>query len=113
MKSNWAFTDTDDSPTKTYLIENRLENDVNLFFRLAHDKRPEYELFDIKKDPDNLTNLIGDIRFENVEKELKMALLEELVKTADPRVVGEDKEVFDSYLRYSPMREFPAPGSEN
>lgn len=109
----WAFTDIDESPTKSYLIENRQEDGVDLYFGLAHDKRPEYELFDIRSDPDNLNNLIGNKSFQKVEEELKKALLEELVKTADPRVVDEDKEVFDSYLRYSPMREFPAPKSEN
>jgi hypothetical protein len=36
-------------------------------------------------------------------------LLAELRETEDPRVVGPDPEVFDSYLRYSPMREFPKP----
>jgi len=31
--------------------------------------------------------------------------------SGDPRVVGPDKEVFDSYKRYSPMRYFPDPES--
>lgn len=109
----WAFTDIDESPTKSYIIENWQEEDVTNYFELAHDKRPEFELFDIKNDPDNLHNLIGDSRFEKVEKELKKDLLEELVKTGDPRVIGEDKEVFDSYIRYSPMRDFPKPKSDN
>lgn len=111
--SGWAFTDIDESPTKTYLIENRQHEDVKTYFGLAHDKRPEYELFDIKNDPDNLNNLVGDVRFAKVEKELKKTLIKELEKTGDPRVVGEEKEVFDSYIRYSPMREFPKPKSEN
>ena len=39
--------------------------------------------------------------------------MKELKKSGDPRVVGPDKEVFDSYIRYSPMREFPDPKSYN
>ena len=49
------------------------------------------------------------ITFGQIEKELKSALLEELRKSEDPRIVGSDKEIFDSYIRYSPMREFPKP----
>jgi N-sulfoglucosamine sulfohydrolase len=107
--SEWAYTDIDASPTKSYIIENWQSSEADPYFGWAHDKRPEYELFDIKNDPDNLNNLIGDTRIEAVEKELKKVLMEELEKTGDPRVVGPDKEVFDSYPRYSPMREFPKP----
>ena len=42
---------------------------------------------------------------------MKKVLMEELKKSGDPRVVGPDKEIFDSYIRYSPMREFPDPKS--
>jgi uncharacterized sulfatase len=107
--SEWAYTDIDASPTKSYIIENMKEENTSAYFGLAHNKRPEYELFDIKNDPYNLTNLAGDVRFEEIEREMKEALREELTKTDDPRVVGPDKEVFDSYIRYSPMREFPEP----
>lgn len=38
---------------------------------------------------------------------MKESLLAELKKSEDPRIVGPDIEVFDSYTRYSPIREFP------
>jgi uncharacterized sulfatase len=83
---------------------------VRPYFIWAHAKRPEYELFDIKNDPYNLNNLAGKPEFAAVEQELKQALLAELKKSKDPRVVGSDKEIFDSYKRYvGPMREFPKP----
>ena len=44
-----------------------------------------------------------------LEEELKNVLLTELEKSQDPRIVGPEKEIFDSYIRYSPMREFPKP----
>ena len=107
--SDWAFTDIDAAPTKSYIIENMKDDDVHPYFVWAHDKRPEFELFDIKNDPYNLNNLAGSPEFAAVEQELKQALLAELKKSEDPRIVGPDKEVFDSYIRYSPMREFPNP----
>jgi uncharacterized sulfatase len=38
---------------------------------------------------------------------MKETLKKELRKSKDPRVVGPDTEIFDSYKRYSKMRYFP------
>ena len=108
--SEWAFTDIDAAPTKSFIIENMEDENIRPFFDLAHAKRPEWELFDVENDPNCLVNLIGDPNFPDTEKELRGALMQELVSTKDPRVVGPDKEIFDSYKRYSRMREFPSPG---
>lgn len=107
--SEWAFTDVDACPTKSFLIENHQVDSLRPYFDLAYGKRPEYELFDIKKDAACLHNLAGVPAFQTVEEKLKQALMKELEKSGDPRVVGSDPEIFDSYLRYSPMREFPKP----
>jgi len=110
--SEWAFTDIDAAPTKSYIIENWENEYVSPFFDLAHAKRPEFELFDIQNDTYCLNNLIGNSDFAKVEKEMKSVLLEELKKSEDPRIVGLDKEIFDSYIRYSRLREFPKPENE-
>ena len=107
--SDHAFTDIDAAPTKSFISENRQNETIRPYFDWAHAKRPEFELFDIQNDPYNLTNLAGNPEYTSVEQELKQALLAELEKSGDPRIVGPDKEIFDSYIRYSPMREFPKP----
>jgi uncharacterized sulfatase len=107
--SDQAFTDIDAAPTKAFIIENRQEETVRPYFEQAVSKRPEFELFNIKNDTYNVNNLAGKPEYEAVEQELKQALFAELEKSGDPRVVGPDKEIFDSYIRYSPMREFPKP----
>ncbi len=107
--SEQAFTDIDAAPVKSFLIENWQNESIRPYFEWTHAKRPEYELFDIRSDPDNLVNLAGNPAFAEVEAALKDVLLEELVKSGDPRVTGPDKEIFDSYIRYSPIREFPKP----
>lgn len=109
QQSDWAFADIDDSPTKAFIIENWQDKKIKPFFDLALAKRPEFEFFNLKKDPTCLVNLAGDPNFADTEKEMKKALLNEMVKSKDPRVAGPDKEVFDSYIRYSPIREFPKP----
>ena len=109
--SAWAFTDIDAAPTKSFIIENWQDEKIRPYFDWAQAKRHEFELYDIRNDPYNLNNLAGKPEFAAVEQELKQALMTELNKTEDPRVVGPDKDVFDSYIRYmGPMREFPKPG---
>jgi uncharacterized sulfatase len=107
--SDWAFTDIDAAPTKSFIIEHMNENNIKPFFDLAHAKRPEFEFFNIKDDPFCLNNISGKEEFAKTETEMKSALMEELKNSEDPRVVGPDKEIFDSYVRYSPIREFPIP----
>jgi uncharacterized sulfatase len=107
--SAWAYTDIDGSPTKSFIIENREDPSIHPFFDLSVAKRPEFELFHVKEDPYCLDNLAGDPGYSETEQEMKKVLLKELEKSRDPRITGPDKEVFDSYIRYSPMREFPKP----
>lgn len=107
--SEWAFTDIDASPSKSYLVEHYDDEEDGAFFWHAVGKRPEFELYDVEEDPYCLLNLAGDRDYAGLEAKLKKALFAELRETNDPRVVGADRDVFDSYLRYSPMREYPAP----
>lgn len=109
--SEWAFTDIDDSPTKSFIIEHFADASIRPFFDLALAKRPEFEFYNINSDPYCLVNLSGNPDYSAIEQEMKDALMHELKKSGDPRVVGPDKEVFDSYIRYSPMRYFPDPDS--
>lgn len=111
--SEWAFTDIDASPSKSHVMERYDDEDDRRFFEYAVGKRPEYELYDVEEDPYCLANLAGDARLAELEAKLREALFDELRRTEDPRVVGPDKEVFDSYIRYSPMRDFPSPGGPN
>lgn len=107
--SQSAYTDIDDSPTKTYLLENAQDTVIKPFLDLAVDKRPEFELYAIKTDPYCLQNLAGSPEFAVQEAQLKNELIKELKRTRDPRVVGPNTEIFDRYKRYSSIRKFPNP----
>jgi uncharacterized sulfatase len=108
-ESEWAFTDVDESPSKAILVEHHNNPLIKPFFDLAFEKRPEFELYNVINDPFGLTNLYGKPEFEGITREMKTALFNELEKSGDPRMVGPDKEIFESYPRYSPIREFPKP----
>ncbi|HLU94136.1 MAG TPA: sulfatase [Membranihabitans sp.] len=105
--SDWAFTDIDACPTKSFIVEHYNDWKWRKYFDWSMAKRPEFELYDVYYDKDCLHNLIDQPGWKERGEELKSLLAEELERTGDPRVTGPDKEVFDSYLRYSPMRYFP------
>lgn len=107
--SEWAFTDIDECPSKSYIIENHKQDSIKPYFEWAVAKRPEYELFNVKEDPACLYNLAESDAYQEIFLKLKERLNLELAKSGDPRVVGQDKEIFDSYKRYSPIRDFPKP----
>ena len=111
-RSDWAFTDVDAAPSKSFLVEQRSEETVKPYFDLAFAKRPEFELYDTDNDPYNLRNLYGDPAHATIQQQLQERLMQELEQTGDPRVTGPDKQIFDTYIRYSPMREFPPPTGE-
>jgi len=106
--SEWAFTDVDESPSKSFIIEHHSDPGMQHYFDLAYAKRPVYELYDVMIDPDCITNLCGNKDYSTIEQEMKAELMNELKRSGDPRVVGPDPEIFESYIRYSPIREFPA-----
>lgn len=96
---NWSYGDIDESPTKTYLLEQQDEPHVKRQFELACAKRPGEELYDLRKDPDQLNNMAGAPDYAAVQKELASTLQSELAATGDPRALG-GSEVFDRYPYY-------------
>ena len=108
-QSAWAFTDIDAAPTKSWIVEHWDQEPYSKYFEWAVAKRPEYELFDVDKDPSCLDNLAYHPEFREILDQLNTTLLQQLQLTEDPRVVGPDEGLFDTYPRYSPMREFPKP----
>lgn len=97
--SNRGYGDIDDGPSKTYLIEHRDEPAVKRLFELATQKRPGEELYDLRKDPDQLNNVAADPSYADARKELEARLMAELRNTRDPRVLGRG-DAFDRYPYY-------------
>jgi uncharacterized sulfatase len=85
------------------MMANRTADNVRPLFHLAFEKRPAEELYDIKKDPGCLKNLADLPEYAAEKKGLRAALERTLTEQKDPRMSG--SEIFDSYPRYSPMRE--------
>ncbi len=99
------YGDVDNGPTKTYMIENQdKDEDHRRKFELAFGKRPEFELYDLKKDPSQLVNVAADPRFAEIKNQLNDRLSRELIDSNDPRIMGNGDEVFDQpeYFGHGP-----------
>lgn len=90
------FADCDDSPTKTFLMDNRDDPEVMRFFDLAFSKRPAEELYDLNKDPYQVNNVAGEPEYNQVKSAMAARLMNELKAASDPRALGEEV-LFDTY----------------
>ena len=89
-----VFSDIDAGPTKAWLLTNRAEPGMAKYMQFAFGLRPAEELYDLNKDPDQMTNVALDPAYAATRKELSARLLKVLQETADPRVTG-DGTTFD------------------
>ncbi|MBT5380978.1 MAG: DUF4976 domain-containing protein, partial [Opitutae bacterium] len=67
------------------------------------------ELYDLKKDPDQLINVAGDPAYAKTVRKLKKRLFAELSKTGDPRVTGKGPD-FDKFPYLGGTPKFPGGG---
>jgi arylsulfatase A-like enzyme len=91
-----VFSDCDNGPTKTFLIDNATDSAYRHFYELSFAKRPAEELYNIKEDPDQLINLADNPEYREVKKRLHKRLHSILEATKDPRVIG-GGEKFDEF----------------
>jgi len=82
------YCDSDGGPTKTFLLENSNNPDFESFFKWSFGQRPSEELYDVKKDPDQLNNLANDPTYATIKKNCSVQLDEVLRSTKDPRILG-------------------------
>ena len=87
-----AFADIDASPTKAWLVGHRKDQDLAEIIDFAWGRRPGEELYDLRKDPDQMKNLADDSAYEPIRKRLRTQLMGELTATKDPRL---DSDSFD------------------
>ncbi|TDB62688.1 hypothetical protein EZE20_17250 [Arundinibacter roseus] len=96
---------------ESILSLSRTDSKIAPFFHLAVDKRPEEELYDIRVDPYCLNNLAGKSEHEATTKKLRLELRAYLTQTKDPRMSPDGEKIYESYIRYSPIRKYPEPGN--
>ncbi len=100
-----GYLNTDGSPTKTVILNERRQNRTSEFWDLNFGKRPAEELYNIREDPWCVNNLAATTDLAAKKSELKALLVAELKKQGDPRILGQG-DIFDNY-------QYAHPSSEN
>jgi N-sulfoglucosamine sulfohydrolase len=95
-KAVGPFGDIDGGPTKDLMLQRRNDPQLRRFFQLACGKRPAEELYDVRKDPYQLTNVADRPEYAQTKKKLRAALDDWMRQTNDPRAAGDD----DRWDRY-------------
>ncbi len=77
------YGDIDNSPSKRLMLEQK--DTFPKLYALSFGKRPKEELYDCRKDPDQMTNLATDPEYASVLKEMSTTLTARLKASGDPR----------------------------
>jgi len=92
------YADTDNGPTKSYIIDNKDKDDAHRrFYDLCFGKRPAIELYDLKSDPHQLNNVAAAAEHAAARKTLEALLSRDLAATGDPRETAGAEVKFDEY----------------
>ncbi|WP_215226429.1 sulfatase family protein [Echinicola shivajiensis] len=91
-----GYLTTDGSPTKTFILNYKNVPGYEKFYQWSFGLRPSEELYNIKKDPFCINNLIGSEEDDKIAQFLKEELLKKLNEQGDPRMFGNGN-IFDEY----------------
>jgi arylsulfatase A-like enzyme len=84
-----TYSDMDGGPTKAFLVLNRDNPTYSDYYHRAFDKRPREELYDLRRDPNQMNNVAGEQAYADIQAELDTKLMKLLTETGDPRVLGD------------------------
>ncbi len=80
------YGDVDGSKTKHFILERAEQPEMKRYCELNFAKRPAEELFDLRQDPAQLTNVAGRAEYAAAQKDLRTRVEQWMRDTADPRV---------------------------
>ena len=92
----------------SFIFRHRDDPEIEFYHLLATAKRPAEELYNIVDDPGCIKNLSDHYDFQEVLLDLRLKFENYLIETGDPRMTG-NGDIYETYPRYSPIREFPIP----
>ncbi len=94
-----GYLNCDAGATKSVILAEREVNPE--LWQLNFGKRPQEELYDMRKDSDCMVNLADDESYAKVKAKLHKQLFSELKAHKDPRIEGSG-EIFDNYQYSDP-----------
>lgn len=86
-----GYADMDHGPTKAWLVAHRNDPVGKPYYDAAFGKRPAEELYDLRRDPDQVRNLASDPAHAELKARMAGELMQKLVAAQDPRVTGDGR----------------------
>lgn len=96
-----GYTDCDAGATKSYILDAHRQNPGDAFWAMCFGLRTGEEFYDLRKDPDFMTNGASNPTMASIKTRLHDQLYVELKQQGDPRMEGKG-EIFDQYEHASP-----------
>jgi len=95
-----------------YLLQNKEDEVVKPLFDLAFNKRPEEELYDLSKDPDQINNVAAKAEYQDIKKQMATKMIKYHTETKDPRIVGGEIK-WENAAYYAEMDKTPRPSQRS
>jgi N-sulfoglucosamine sulfohydrolase len=92
----WPFGDVDNGPTKDAVMSYKNKSSEVDYYQLSFGKRPEFELYDLEKDPEQLNNLAQNPEYSTILNDLLAEMKDKLLSLNDPRMTGKGIEHFQN-----------------
>jgi arylsulfatase A-like enzyme len=86
-----TLPDDDAGPTKAWFVGARKSPEWSAQFDKFYGRRPMFELYDLRKDPDEMNNVAEDPAYAAIRKEMTERLFTILRETGDPRMIEDGK----------------------
>ena len=86
-----TLPDDDAGPTKAWFVGARKSPEWSAQFDKFYGRRPMFELYDLRKDPDEMNNVAEEPAYTAVRKEMTERLFTILRETGDPRMTEDGK----------------------
>ena len=78
----------DPSPTKRVMLAGRKDASIKRLYDMAFGTRPSEELYDLKKDPQQMRNLAAVQEYAETKRKLAAMMIADLKAGDDPRMIG-------------------------
>jgi len=86
-----TLPDDDAGPTKAWFVGARKSTEWSSLFDKFYGRRPMFELYDLRKDPDEMNNVAEEPGYAAIRKEMTERLFAILRETGDPRMTEDGK----------------------
>ena len=100
-----GYMNVDGSPTKTEILKARHNPKTKYLWQLSFGKRETEELYNIKKDPNCMVNLIQKKEYACIKDRMEEEMTRRLLDQKDPRMYNKG-DIFDKYPDTSEAHDF-------